>query len=147
MLRSDGRIRTTHVGSLPRPPALRDLLIAQERGEPIDEATLAREIEAAVRDVVRRQLEVGIDVGNDGEQPRIGFSTYVTRRIRGFGGERARPTARDLRDHPDYGDMLTRRRASAARILKTAQALAELDYADLGEAAAECDLFRRVADG
>jgi 5-methyltetrahydropteroyltriglutamate--homocysteine methyltransferase len=146
MERSDDRILTTHVGSLPRPPALRDLLIRQERGEPVDAMLLGREVEAAVRAMVRRQLEVGIDVGNDGEQPRVGFSTYVVRRLRGFGGERDRPTARDLLDFPDYGAMLASRRASAARISRTPQALAEVDYADLSEAAAECDLLLRVTE-
>ena len=70
MKRSEHRILTTHVGSLPRPPALRDLLVRQDRGEVVDAAALAREAEAAVRHVVRKQLEAGIDVGNDGEQPR-----------------------------------------------------------------------------
>src|SRR5262249_14606229 len=96
MRRSDSRILTTHVGSLPRHPTLGDLLVRQDRGEPADQAALEREIEAAVRHVVRKQLEVGIDVGNDGEQPRVGFSTYVARRMRGFGGESKRPLARDL---------------------------------------------------
>ena len=80
MKRSDQRILTTHVGSLPRTPALRDLLVRQDRGEKIDAATLAREAEAAVRHVVARQLEAGVDVGNDGEQPRVGFSTYPAKR-------------------------------------------------------------------
>jgi 5-methyltetrahydropteroyltriglutamate--homocysteine methyltransferase len=53
MRASDDRILTTHVGSLPRNPALRDLLVRQDRGEPIDEAALAREVEAAVHHVVR----------------------------------------------------------------------------------------------
>jgi 5-methyltetrahydropteroyltriglutamate--homocysteine methyltransferase len=95
---------------------------------------------------VRRQLEVGIDVGNDGEQPRVAFSSYVARRVRGFGGERDRPTARDLLDFPDYGAMLASRRAAAARIGRTAQALADVRYDDLGEAARECDLFAAAAD-
>src|SRR3990167_10528295 len=88
MKRSEHRILTTHVGSLPRPPALRDLLVRQDRGEAVAAAALAREAEAAVAHVVRKQLEAGIDVGNDGEQPRVGFSTYPARRMRGFGGER-----------------------------------------------------------
>jgi 5-methyltetrahydropteroyltriglutamate--homocysteine methyltransferase len=67
MKRSESRILTTHVGSLPRTPALRDLLVSQDRGEPVDGAALAREAEAAVRHVVARQLEAGVDVGNDGE--------------------------------------------------------------------------------
>src|SRR5258707_267471 len=86
MKRSEQRILTTHTGSLPRPPALRDLLVRQDRGEAIDATALAREVEAAVRHVVARQLEAGIDVGNDGEQPRVGFSTYPARRFLAIGG-------------------------------------------------------------
>jgi 5-methyltetrahydropteroyltriglutamate--homocysteine methyltransferase len=135
---------TTHVGSIPRPPALRDLLVRQDAGQPVDEGELARQAEAAVRHVVEQQLAVGIDVGNDGEQPRAGFSTYVARRMRGFGGESRRPLARDLAEHPDYADMLTFRRRASARILNAPQAVAEIEYADLGEAERECDLFART---
>ena len=141
MERSEQRILTTHVGSLPRPPALRDLLVRQDRGERVDEAALARETEAAVRWAVDRQLAVGIDVGNDGEQPRAGFSTYVARRMRGFGGESQRRLARDLTDHPDYAELLASRRRGAARIGNAPQAVAEVEYADLREAEAECRLF------
>ena len=95
--------------------------------------------------VVARQLEVGVDVGNDGEQPRAGFSTYVARRMRGFGGESRRLTARDLIDFPDYAALLARRRRSAARIADAPQAIAEIHYDDLSEAARECDLFLRCA--
>jgi 5-methyltetrahydropteroyltriglutamate--homocysteine methyltransferase len=101
MQRSVERILTTHVGSLPRPPALRDLLVRQDHGERVDLGELARETDAAVRWAVDRQLAVGIDVGNDGEQPRAGFSTYVARRMRGFGGESRRRLARDHTEHPD----------------------------------------------
>src|SRR5439155_21031135 len=96
MKRSEDRILTTHVGSLPRPPALRDLLVRQDRGETVDPAALAREAEAAVRHVVRKQVEAGIDVGNDGEQPRVGFSTYPARRMKGFGGASKRRMSRDM---------------------------------------------------
>ena len=75
MIRSERRILTTHVGSLPRPPALRDLLVRQDRGEPVDARDLAGHVEAAVRWAVERQLAAGIDIVNDGEQPRVGFST------------------------------------------------------------------------
>jgi 5-methyltetrahydropteroyltriglutamate--homocysteine methyltransferase len=135
------RILTTHVGSIPRPAALRELLVRQDRGDPIDEAALARETEAAVRLVVARQLEVGVDVGNDGEQPRAGFSTYVARRMRGFGGESKRPLARDLVEFPDYAALLEQRRRNAARIGNAPQAVGEVRYEDLSEAARECDLF------
>jgi len=144
MKRSESRILTTHTGSLPRPPALRDLLVRQDRGETIDPAALAREAEAAVRHVVARQLECGIDVGNDGEQPRVGFSTYPARRMRGFDGASKRRLARDIAEHPDYAARLSRQRVGAARINDAPQAVAEVAYTDLGEATAECELFRRA---
>jgi 5-methyltetrahydropteroyltriglutamate--homocysteine methyltransferase len=147
MKRSERRILTSHVGSLPRPPALRDLLVRRDRGEAVDAAALAREVTAAVAHVVGKQLEVGIDVGNNGEQPRAGFSTYVAGRMRGFGGASRRLPARDLLDFPDYADMLARRRKDAARIADAPQAVAEVEYADLRPAAEECDGFLRETDG
>jgi 5-methyltetrahydropteroyltriglutamate--homocysteine methyltransferase len=145
--RSETRILTTHVGSLPRPPALRELLVRRDRGEAVDAAALEREAGAAVAHVVARQLDAGIDIGNNGEQPRAGFSTYVAGRMRGFGGTSRRALARDLIDFPDYADMLARRRRDAARIGDAPQAVAEVEYADLGPAAAECDGFIRATDG
>lgn len=146
MRRSDTRILTTHVGSLPRAPALRELLVRRDRGEPVDAAALDREAAAAVERVVAGQLEAGIDVINNGEQPRAGFSTYVAGRMRGFGGTSRRQLARDLIDFPDYAEMLARRRRDAARIGDAPQAIAEVEYADLGPAAAECDGFLRATE-
>jgi 5-methyltetrahydropteroyltriglutamate--homocysteine methyltransferase len=145
MKRSEQRILTTHVGSLPRPPALRDLLVRLDRGEAVDPATLAREAESAVSHVVKKQIEAGIDVGNDGEQPRVGFSTYPAKRMRGFGGESTRRLSRDLAEHPDYAARLSRQRAGAARIADAPQAVAEVAYTDLSEAVAECELYERCA--
>ncbi len=147
MKRSEQRILTTHVGSLPRPPALRDLLVRQDRGEAVDAAALAREAEAAVRHVVKKQIEAGVDVGNDGEQPRVGFSTYPAKRMTGFGGESKRRLSRDQMDHPDYAERLSRQRAGSARISNAPQAVAEVAYTDLGEATAECELFQRATAG
>ncbi len=146
MRRSETRILATHVGSLPRPPALRDLLVRRDRGEPVDAAALEHEAAAAVERVVAGQLEAGIDVGNNGEQPRAGFSTYVAGRMRGFGGTSRRELAQDLIDFPDYAEMLARRRRDAARIGDAPQAIAEVEYADLSPAAAECDGFLRATD-
>src|SRR4029450_11675427 len=92
---SETRMLTTHVGSLPRSPRLTELLLCQERGEAVDEAELALQAETAVETVVRKQLEVGIDIGNDGEQPHVAFHTYVARRMRGFGGGWVRPVRRE----------------------------------------------------
>src|SRR2546425_9250785 len=116
MKRSESRILTTHTGSLPRSPALRDLLVRLDRGEAVDAAALAREAEAAVRHVVARQLEAGVDVGNDGEQPRVGFSTYPARRMRGFGGESKRRMSRGIAEHPGYIARLSRLRTGAPRV-------------------------------
>lgn len=146
MRRSDQRVLTTHVGSLPRPPALCDLLVRQDRGEAVDLAALEREVAAALASVVTGQLEAGIDVGNNGEQPRAGFSTYVAGRMKGFGGTSRRELAQDLIDFPDYAEMLARRRRDAARIGDAPQAIAEIEYADLGPAARECDAFLRETD-
>jgi 5-methyltetrahydropteroyltriglutamate--homocysteine methyltransferase len=143
---SEHRILTTHTGSLPRPPALRDLLVRQDRGEAIDAGALAREAQAAVQHVVRRQIEAGIDVGNDGEQPRVGFSTYPAKRMRGFGGASARRLSRDIAEHPDYAARLSRQRAGAARINDAPQAVSEVAYTDLSEATAECEMFRRCPE-
>jgi 5-methyltetrahydropteroyltriglutamate--homocysteine methyltransferase len=86
MKRSEGRILTTHAGSLPRTDALVNLLAAQNRGESVDTKEFAAEVEASTRDVIEKQHTAGIDVGNSGEQSRISFSTYVTLRMSGFGG-------------------------------------------------------------
>ena len=147
MKRSEHRILTTHVGSLPRPPSLRDLLVRQDRGEAVDSSALAREAEAAVRYVISRQLDAGVDVGNNGEQPRVGFSTYPARRMRGFGGASKRRMSRDMAEHPDYMARLARQRSGAARINDAPQAVAEVAYTDLGEATAECELFQRATPG
>ena len=147
MLRSESRILTTHVGSLPRPPALRELLVRQDRGEPVDAAALEREIAAAVAGAITGQLEAGIDIGNNGEQPRAGFSTYVAGRMRGFGGTSRRELAQDLIDFPDYAELLARRRRDAARIADAPQAIAEIEYADLTPAARECDQLIAETDG
>jgi len=144
--RSETRILTTHVGSLPRPPALRDLLVRQDRGEAVEAAALEREVAAALARVITGQLEAGVDVGNNGEQPRAGFSTYVAARMKGFGGTSRRELAQDLIDFPDYAEMLARRRRDAARIGDAPQAIAEIDYADLGPAARECDAFLRETE-
>jgi hypothetical protein len=102
MSMSTERISVSHVGSLPRSPALSDLLIRQEAGQTIDNAELARQVEIATAHVIGKQAEAGVDVGNDGEQSRVGFQTYVPRCLCGFGGESKRPPSRDQIDFPSY---------------------------------------------
>lgn len=146
MQTSETRILTTHVGSLPRPPALADLLIGQERGEAIVQAELDRQAEAAVRHVVQKQLASGVDIGNDGEQPRIGFQTYVPQRMRGFGGESKRPTPQDMREFPDFVQLMQRRGLMRAKVFNAPQAVAEVHYESLSGVQSECTLFARCTD-
>ena len=84
MITSRDRILTTHVGSLPRNEKLSDLLIRREAGETFDAAEMTAEMDKAVRHVVEQQKEAGIDIGNDGEQQRVGFQTYVPQRMTGL---------------------------------------------------------------
>ena len=86
MKRSTDRIITTHVGSLPRPERLEALLIQRDHGKPIDQLEFASEVDSALEYVIEKQIESGVDVGNDGEEPRVGFQTYVTERMSGFSG-------------------------------------------------------------
>jgi len=84
MKRSVGRILTTHTGSLPRPGAIRDLLQARLDGNHVDENELSACIEEAVTDVVKRQIEAGIDVVSDGEMSKTSFLGYTDERLTGF---------------------------------------------------------------
>jgi 5-methyltetrahydropteroyltriglutamate--homocysteine methyltransferase len=94
------RFLTTHVGSLPREEALKALMFAREDGEAIDAVALDARIEAAVADVVARQVAAGIDIVNDGEQSKPSYATYIKDRLNGFGGESASYVFQDLEDYP-----------------------------------------------
>ncbi len=84
MKRSTDRICTTHVGSLPRPAALLDLMQAAAQGRDCDPAELAEAERDAVADVVARQRAAGLDVISDGEQSKTGFFAYIGERLGGF---------------------------------------------------------------
>src|SRR5258708_15037121 len=98
MIFSRDRILTTHVGSLPRNETLSDLLIMQEEGKGYDPQLLGDEMDKAVNHVVAKQVEAGIDIGNDGEQQRVGFQTYIPQRMSAFAGVSKRKRGRDFDD-------------------------------------------------
>jgi len=84
MKRSTERILTTHVGSLPRPPDLLDMIQAKERGEAFDGEAFAGRVKRAIAEVVKQQADSGIDIVADGEMGRFGFIPYVNERLAGI---------------------------------------------------------------
>jgi 5-methyltetrahydropteroyltriglutamate--homocysteine methyltransferase len=103
---SEERILTTHVGSLPRSPAVVEWLLRKERGEAFDPQGFARAMREAVREIVGRQAEVGIDVVSDGETSKISYATYLKDRYAGFSGEHRPKTHLDLREHPEFRERM-----------------------------------------
>ena len=106
MKRSTDRIIVSHAGALPRPDDLRDLLVAKESGKPYDEAAYQRRVREVIADVVKRQVDSGIDVVNDGEESKRSFSSYARSRIKGF-EERTvdishEPPTIYMRDYADF---------------------------------------------
>jgi 5-methyltetrahydropteroyltriglutamate--homocysteine methyltransferase len=119
MIRSTERFLTTHTGSLPRPDDLVRIMYAKEEGIPVDGAALAARIRSAVADVVRKQVELGIDIVNDGEMSKPSYATYVKDRLAGFGGTGNTFVYQDLVDFPNlakrvFGDPGRSRRKTPA---------------------------------
>ena len=141
MKRSETRILTTHAGSLPRPEGLVEMLGAVSRGEAVDEAALAETARAATADVVRAQVEAGVDVVNGGEQSRVSFSTYVTQRMSGFGGGWTRRGHRDQNEFPSIV------RPRVVQLMRDVpMCVGPLSYDRLDVAERECDdLFAAVS--
>ena len=113
MKTSTDRILTTHVGSLPRPQEVADLLFAQDRGEQYDAAHFDAVMRRGVSEAIRLQREAGIDIVSDGETSKISYATYIRHRLTGFEGDSARPTPQDIDELPDYRDKLVKEGASA----------------------------------
>src|SRR5215475_855304 len=137
MKRSSERFLTTHTGSLPRPADLIRMMYAKEEGVPVDPAALAARIRAAVAAVVRKQVEAGIDLVNDGEMSKPSYATYVKDRLAGFGGTGNTFVYQDLAAFPNlakrvFGDPGRSRR-------KTPACNAPIAVRDAAAAAADVD--------
>jgi 5-methyltetrahydropteroyltriglutamate--homocysteine methyltransferase len=102
MKTSTDRILTTHVGSLPRPAALRELLVKKDKGESYDKAELDRAVKQAVAAIVRRQAEAGVDIVDDGEMSKPGYSTYIADRLTGFAGHEPAKPRLDTGPYPNF---------------------------------------------
>jgi 5-methyltetrahydropteroyltriglutamate--homocysteine methyltransferase len=116
MKRSVRRILTTHTGSLPRPEGLLTLLAAKEAGTLTSRADFDKAVSDAVAETVRKQVEAGVDVINDGEMSKPGYSTYVKDRLSGFEGESSALTGMlaDIREFPEYAARLFSQSPAAA---------------------------------
>lgn len=96
------RIDVTHVGSLPRGPELTPLLLAKDHHQPYDAAEFDAKVQAAVEEAVAKQVAAGVTIVSDGELGKVGYSTYVTERLDGFGSAHIeRKPALDLAPYPD----------------------------------------------
>jgi len=96
MKNSSTRIRTTHVGSLVRPPKLIELLRAKESGEAYDQNALDDRVRSSVVDVVRMQADASIDIPSDGEYGKLNFAGYVNERLTGFERRPRKPNERPI---------------------------------------------------
>lgn len=104
----ENRILTTHVGSLPRPESLLSIMHDQAEGRPFDPAALEAELARAVKDVVQRQVDLGIDLVSDGEFSKPSYATYVSDRLTGFGGTGKIMTPADLKEFREFSAHLVK---------------------------------------
>jgi len=144
MRHSSERILTTHVGSLPRSQAVTDVLFAREKGEIRDPESAAQVIANAVRDVVRRQVETGIDVVSDGEMSKISYATYIADRFDGFGGDTPREPGQDLVEFPRLLTKLAERGSTAK--YRRPRCIGEIRPKDTKPLQQDLANFRQAAD-
>jgi len=134
MIFSRDRILTTHVGSLPRNENLSELLMRQEAGEKFSH-------------VVDKQASAGIDIGNDGEQQRVGFQTYVPQRMAGFAGVSKRRRGREFEEFPALVEQLKRRFPHVSKQQNAPECQSELKYLDLKPINDEIARFKKISQG
>src|SRR6202048_4807568 len=145
---SEDRILTTHTGSLPRPPEMTRLYVPRARGGAVEPVDLGRLGKAALRQIVDKQVEAGIDIGNNGEQQREAFFLYVRHRMSGFGGSWKRWPRGDVERYPllkkQMAEMLSAREAVGN--YEPPKAVGEVRYIDDSELKAEIADFRAALD-
>lgn len=142
-MHSKDRFLTTHTGSLPRPDDLIEMMIATQKGEEVDPDALEAKITEAINDSVRRQVEAGIDIVNDGELSKPSYATYVLQRLNGFGGSGNTYPFQDLQEFPRtmarvVGD-------PGRKYRRTPGCNAEISVADTGAAKHDMDRLSAMA--
>ncbi len=144
MRTSSERFLTTHVGSLPRSQAVTDVLFGRERADLPDARAAAATITEAVAEVVRRQVETGIDVVSDGETSKISYATYIADRFAGFGGDTPREPGQDLVEFPRFMARLAASGATAK--YRRPRCVGEIALKDTGPLNEDLANFRRAVD-
>jgi 5-methyltetrahydropteroyltriglutamate--homocysteine methyltransferase len=149
MRRSEQRILTTHTGSLPRPLELTRLYARRARGEPVDRNELQAAGRAALRAIVPKQAEAGIDIGSNGEQQRDSFLFYIRDRLSGLGGSWQRRQRADVERYPIFKKEsyeASLRQESVDDIRGLPKAIGDIGYPDAADVKAECADFHGVLD-
>src|SRR5690349_2700533 len=149
MRRSEKRILTTHTGSLPRPLELTKLYARRARGEPVDANELKTAGKAAMNAIVAKQVEAGVDIGNNGEQQRDSFIFYVRDRLTGLGGAWQRRQRADIERYPIFKKEsyeASLRQESVDDIRGLPKAVGAVGYPDDKDVKAECADFRVALD-
>ena len=141
---SSERILTTHVGSLPRSQAVTDVLFARERGEIPDARAARAVISDAVAEVVRRQVDTGVDIVSDGETNKISYATYIADRFAGFGGDTPREPGQDLVEFPRFMAKLAASGATAK--YRRPRCVGEIALKDAGPLHEDLGNFRQAVD-
>ena len=147
MRRSTERILTTHAGSLPRPENLTGLFVRRARGESVGADEIAAAGLDALRAIVPKQVEAGVDVGNNGEQQRDSFFLYLKERLTGLGGTWQRPSRADVDRYPDFKKRYLEQTSSKGRVSPNEglpMAIGEVRYVDAAAIEAECRDFSEV---
>ena len=144
MRRSEDRILATHTGSLPRPPELTHLYVRRAKGESVDAAEIDRLGQEALRSVLRKQAEAGVDIANNGEQQREGFFLHIRHRMSGFGGSWQRRTRADALRYPAFKQMMEQQLAAKEAVsnMGPPKAIGEVRYLGTKAIEAECADFR-----
>ena len=134
------RILTTHVGSLPRPLDVTTNIFRIEAGEPVDLVDHEVVVRRAVDDVVKRQVDSGVDLVSDGEMDKISYATYIKYRVSGFDGDSPRTPPADLEDFPGF--LERQARVGGTPSYKRPPCVGEVRHVNDGPVRRECAIFQ-----
>ncbi len=142
---STDRILTTHVGSLPRPDDVAELLLQKERGEPYDEDELDARVARGVAAIVAKQKEAGVDIVSDGEMSKVAYSTYAKDRLTGFEGDSERRLNLDVAPYPIFREKMAR--MTGAQPMRRPQCVGPIEVKDREPLRKDLANYKAALDG